>query len=121
RFETDWGKALAKARAEKRPLMVDVFATWCGPCKELDAKVFATPEAERGLADFVAVKIDGERGDGPKLVERYHVVGYPTVLFLDSEGRELDRIFGTMAAADFIRTARDFARGRGTLEEAEER
>ncbi len=121
RFETDWQKALEKARASKRPIMVDVFATWCGPCKELDAKVFGTTEGEKGLDRFVAVKIDGEKGVGPDLVERYHVVGYPTVLFLDSEGREIDRIFGTMPAADFIRTAQDFASGRATLEEAEKR
>ena len=44
-IQRDLKAALARAKAEKRPLMVDVFATWCGPCKELDAKVFATPEA----------------------------------------------------------------------------
>ena len=119
--QKDLKAALAKAKSEKRPLMVDVFATWCGPCKELDAKVFATPQATAELKDFVALKIDAEEGEGPKFIADYHVVGYPTVLFLDSEGREIDRIFGSTPLDDFLRTARDYRAGKGTLEESEKK
>jgi thioredoxin-like negative regulator of GroEL len=101
--------------------MVDVFATWCGPCKELDAKVFSTPEGEKALAGFVALKVDAEAGAGPAFVERHRVVGYPTVLFLDADGNEIDRVFGELPAAEFFQTARDYLPGKGTLAESERR
>ncbi len=113
--------AMDRAKAEGRPLMVDVFATWCGPCKELDAKVFQSPGAEEALSAFVALKVDAEAGEGPAFVERHHVVGYPTVLFLDSQGNEIDRIFGEVPAQQFFDSARDFLAGRNTLAELEKR
>jgi thioredoxin-like negative regulator of GroEL len=110
--------ALARAKAEGRGLMVDVYATWCGPCHLMDRQVYTDPSVAEAARHWIPLKVDGELGDGPKIVERYHVVGYPTVLFLDAEGKEIDRIFGFVDAATFARTMNDYRQGRGTLEEA---
>ncbi len=106
---------LARARKAGRPLMVDVYATWCGPCQMLDRKVYTRDDVGTEAAHWMAVKVNAEAGDGPQVVKRYHVVGYPTVLFLDSTGKEIDRIFGYEPPAQFLKTMKDYRQGKGTL------
>ncbi len=96
-------EALARARSEKRLLLVDVYTDWCGWCKKLDREVFGdarVAEASRGL---VAVRINAEK-EGEKVAQRYDVQGYPTVLFLDGSGGIVKRIDGYVDAAEMLRT-----------------
>ncbi|HEX7578533.1 MAG TPA: thioredoxin family protein, partial [Thermoanaerobaculia bacterium] len=97
-----FAEVLRRARAEKKPIMVDLYATWCGPCKLLDRLTFADEEfgawAKRTL---VSAKIDAEKGEGRRLARRYAVHSFPTVLFLDPSGDELDRLTGAYAAQRF--------------------
>ena len=95
--------------------MVDVFATWCGPCQKLDKEVFPTPAVRKEAAGWLAVRVDAESPQGEEVVKRYHVVGYPTVLFLDPAGREIDRVFGFLEAADFAQAMADYAEGKNTI------
>lgn len=96
-------EALARARSEKRLLLVDVYTDWCGWCKKLDREVFGDPrvaEASRGL---VAVRINAEK-EGEKVAQRYDVQGYPTVLFVDGSGGVVKRIDGYVDAAEMLQT-----------------
>jgi len=102
----------AKQRAveEKRPLLIDFTAEWCGACNELARETFAHPDVMREAGRFVAVKIDATNDDDPAVVEvqeRYKVVGLPTVLVFDSEGRERARITEFVPPAKFLDTIRD--------------
>jgi thioredoxin-related protein len=106
-------EAQAKTKKEPRPLMVDVYTSWCGPCKMLDAKTFSDPR----LADYVnkhfyPVKFNAESGTavtfkGQKLENpeynpsstgrngthqlTYAIanvqgrIAYPTVVYIDSD------------------------------------
>lgn len=109
------GEALKSARAEGSVVMVDVYADWCGPCHRLDEEVFNRDDVAGALKGAIPLKIDGEKGEGPRLVERYHVVGYPTILFLNSKGEEIDRVFGFMDAEAFKNVAANFISGKLTL------
>jgi tetratricopeptide (TPR) repeat protein len=113
--------AVAKARASERLVLVDVFATWCGPCHEMDEKVYPRDEVTRALgAQFVALRRDGERGEGEELLRRYHVVGFPTLLVIDpATGVEIDRVMGFVEAGELTATLERFRRGQGTLAELE--
>lgn len=108
--------ALQKAAQEDRLVLVDVAARWCGPCQQLDRESFphADVTAETD-AHFVAIKVDGEVDDGPAIMRRYHVVGFPTLLVLRPDGTELDRVFGFQAGPDLAGTLRGFREGQGTL------
>ncbi len=91
----DLTSALAEAKTTKKPIMMDVFATWCGPCKLLDQNVFSRSEVGEASKAFVTVKIDGDQNESLK--RHYRVAGYPTVLFLAPDGKEIGRSYGAVS------------------------
>ena len=120
---SSFDEALARAKASDRWLLVDVYATWCGPCHEMDDKVYARDEVTRAVTSaFVPLKRDGEAGEGAELAKRFHVVGYPTLLVIDAKsGAEVDRLMGFVAARELVDTLQKFRDGTGTLGELEKK
>ncbi len=89
-IEQDWNKALQKAGKEKKLVFLDIYATWCGPCKMLKKNTFTNEKVGKFFnANFVNVTIDGERGIGPELATRFSLEGYPTLIVTDSNGQPL--------------------------------
>ncbi|MBP2641614.1 MAG: thioredoxin [Negativicutes bacterium] len=72
-----------------KPVLVDFWAPWCGPCKMVGPEVEAVAETYEGKAVIVKVNVD----DLPALASRYSVMGVPTLLVI-KEGKELSRIVG---------------------------
>ncbi|MFN7990059.1 MAG: thioredoxin family protein [Thermoanaerobaculia bacterium] len=114
-----FAEALKRARTEKKPLMVDTYAVWCGPCKQLDRMTFADPAVgEWARKNVIAVKVDAEKGEGRRLAQRYAVRAFPTILFLDPSGNELDRISGVYPPENFIGAGDAILAGRTALADA---
>ena len=83
--------ALNQAKESGRPVVIDFFADWCIPCKELDKFSFSDPEVIRLSKDFVMLKVDMTRGNSPEaksLLKRYDIKGAPTIVFIGPEGQE---------------------------------
>ncbi|MFW5781958.1 MAG: thioredoxin domain-containing protein [Candidatus Muiribacteriaceae bacterium] len=97
----DFTAGLNKAISEDRLILVDFYTDWCGWCDKLADDVFSTMKFHDYVADdFVLVKINAEKYR--KLTDHYGIRGYPTILVLDSKGRELDRVVGYSAADEYI-------------------
>jgi thiol:disulfide interchange protein DsbD len=93
-MEQDLEGALTKAKADKKLVLVDIYADWCAQCKELDEKTWPEAGVKQWIAaNAVAIRIDtdAKRKD---LAARLQIRSYPTVLLLDAEGRELRRLLG---------------------------
>jgi thioredoxin:protein disulfide reductase len=80
--------AIAAARAAGKPVAIDFYADWCLPCKELDEKTFSDPRVAAELDRFVRIKGDLTSPDN-KLAAQFHIVGVPTIVFLDGKGNEI--------------------------------
>ncbi|HJW09248.1 MAG TPA: cytochrome c biogenesis protein CcdA [Holophagaceae bacterium] len=93
-LEQDLEKATAQAKASKKLVLVDIYAEWCAQCHELDEKTWPDPNVQAWIAQHaVAVRIDTDKVR-PDLAVKLKVLGYPTVLLLDGDGRELRRFSG---------------------------
>jgi thiol:disulfide interchange protein DsbD len=102
-LQQDLETALARAKASGKPVLVDVYAEWCAECKELDTKTWPDPQVAAWVRDrAVAVRIDtyAVRED---LAKRLGILGYPTVLLLDGDGRELRRVVGFQDPAAMLK------------------
>ena len=92
-------EAVKRAKAEQKPIFIDIFATWCGPCKVLSKTTFK----DEGLGEFmnehfINIKLDGELPDGASLMEKFELGAFPTMLFLSSELEMLRMIEGAVDA-----------------------
>jgi len=89
---TTFAEVLAKAKAENKPIFLDAYTTWCGPCKYMATKIFTQDKvADFFNANFVSTKFDMEKGEGLELAKKYGVKVYPTFLVLDSDGNIIHR------------------------------
>ncbi|MCK5701012.1 MAG: thioredoxin family protein [Cyclobacteriaceae bacterium] len=86
-FEGSWEEALDLARKENKLIFLDAYASWCGPCKSLQKKVFpAEKVGDFYNANFINVKMDMEKGEGIALAQKYGVRAYPSLFFIDHKG-----------------------------------
>ncbi|MCY3541225.1 MAG: thioredoxin family protein [Gammaproteobacteria bacterium] len=93
-FHGTFEEALQQAEEEEKLVFVDVYTSWCGPCKVMSQTVFPDQEVgEYFNARFVSFKLDAEDMaiDGPRISNTYDVNAYPTLLFLNPDGTELGR------------------------------
>lgn len=92
-------EGLDKAKKENKKVFIDVYATWCGPCKYLSSNVFVDENLGAFMNEhFVSLKIDGEKGDGLQLMRDFSLNSYPTMLFLNPEMDLLKKIVGVVGA-----------------------
>ena len=96
-------QVLAEAKNKKKVLFVDVYATWCGPCKWMDENTFKDPRImEKFNKSFVNYKVDGDSFEGVNVGITYRIDSYPTYLFIGPDGRIIHRIEGAMPAENLI-------------------
>lgn len=98
-----WKQVLQMAKKQNKPIFVDCYTTWCGPCKTLAKDVFTQKEvADFFNQNFVCVSLDMEKGEAIKLKNDWKLKAFPTLMFLDPAGKENHRIVGAFNAQEFL-------------------
>ncbi|RWT96416.1 protein-disulfide reductase DsbD [Citrobacter freundii] len=101
----------ALAQAKGRPVMLDLYAVWCVACKEFEKYTFSNPQVQQALGNTVLLQADvtANNAQDVALLKHLQVLGLPTILFFDAEGKEHPeaRVTGFMDAATFSAHLRD--------------
>ena len=112
-----FAQTLEQAKKENKLIFLDAFASWCGPCKLLDKNVF--PKKEVGdyfNANFLNLHIDMEKGEGIEIAKKYSIYSYPTLLFINGDGKVVYKAAGYMSPQELISIAKEAVNPENTLE-----
>ena len=101
---------MVAAGSLNRPAILDFYADWCSPCIAMEEGTYPDPRVISELADFVAIKVDTQKRID--IETKYGIAYYPTVIFLDAQGRELSRHIGYLGPEDMVE---EIKKSRGML------
>ncbi|HDO1358501.1 TPA: protein-disulfide reductase DsbD [Aeromonas veronii] len=94
------------AAARGKPVLLDLYADWCVACKEFEHKTFSDPAVRERFGQMVLLQADVTANDDAdiELLNGLNVLGLPTLIFFDREGKELtgQRVTGFMGPAEFL-------------------
>jgi thiol:disulfide interchange protein DsbD len=111
--------ALVKAKAQNKPLMLDLYADWCISCKEMEAYTFRDKAVQAALKDTLLVQADVTANDDPdkRLLRQLGLFGPPAILFYTPDGHEQRayRVVGFMPAAEFAQHVKKIFKNPITL------
>ncbi len=106
-LKSDFAGHLDSAVLAGRPVFIDFYTDWCGPCRTLDRDVFIDAElASYFNGAFLNLKINAEKGEGIEQAQNFGIKAYPTLVFLDARGVEKKRIVGLASAAQLRKAGR---------------
>lgn len=109
-LEPNWQKFsetnFEQSLKDNEMMVVDFYADWCIPCKELDALTFSDKKVLDELEKFTAYKVDMTQSvseENERLRNKFKIIGMPTVLIINSKGVEVERLTGFVNAAEFLK------------------
>lgn len=102
----NWTEVLNKAKTSQKPIFIDIYTSWCIPCKKMVKEVFPLKEvADKFNTSFINYKIDAEKGEGIDIAKKYRVNSYPTYLFITGDEVLVYRSLGAMPPDKFLNEA----------------
>lgn len=91
---SDVQTALANAKREGKPVVIDFYADWCTSCKVIAATTLRDAHVRAAMNDFLLIKIDltANNAENKALLDYYNVIAPPTFLFYDAQGHALEAL-----------------------------
>ncbi len=81
-----WAETLEASKTENKPIFIDCYTTWCGPCKWMSANIFTdNAVADYFNENYIAVKFDMEKGEGLDLAKKFKIRAYPTLVHANAD------------------------------------
>lgn len=103
----DFSNYLNQAKQTSRPVFIDFYTDWCGPCRVMDRDVFTDGKLASYFNEhFISLKINAEKGEGVALAKQFGVGAYPTLVFLNTNGVERERTMGFTTSQRLLKMAR---------------
>lgn len=118
-----WEKVLKAAKKQHKPIFVDCYTSWCGPCKQLAKEVFTREDVGQWVNEhFVSVKYDVEKENGLNFARRYRdqISAFPTLLLIRQDGTVMSRIVGAYPAEEILRSIQNGLEGKTWQKMAQE-
>jgi len=105
-----WDKMTYEAKRKNKIMVVDFYADWCKPCKQMEQNVFVEPEVINYIKEhFIAYRLEVEKNvKGDMLKKRHNVEFYPTFIFFDPNGNELSRVTGYLNKTAFLAALKEY-------------
>lgn len=97
-------QAKNEARKTGKLIFIDVYTSWCGPCKMMSSKTFTDIKVGKSFnSSFINLKLDAEKSqDGIDAARAYAVNAYPTLIFITSEGKLVRKFVGYRSPTELL-------------------
>lgn len=125
--DDSWQEVKERAKKENKYIFVDVFTTWCGPCKKMDKEVYANDTVGNFFnKNFIAVKLQTDKTesdneyvkkwyrDAESFLNDYSIDAFPSFLFFSPEGIVVDMNQGLKSTREFVELAKAAANTKET-------
>ena len=110
-WNTNLEQSFTIAKENRKPLILNFSAEWCTACKELDAVTFSAPNINNELKNrWQLAKVDATRDSKElrRVLKKYKIKGFPTVIFFSPDGKELGRFSGFIPPNKFSEYLKQF-------------
>lgn len=105
------------ARERNTDIIINFYAYWCPACRELYKKISSSDTFKGLLSGYVFARCNGEEGEGERLFNQYKLTAFPTILILNSEGKELERIVDDIDEEKIKKTLEQIKSGKREVDE----
>jgi thiol:disulfide interchange protein len=107
--ETTFEEVLAKAKLNGKLVFLDFTASWCMPCKKMEAETFTDKAVGEFVhSKFIPFQVSVDQFSGLEMAAKYGVKIYPTVMVIDANGKEIRRVTGFQTAEALLLALKSF-------------